>query len=132
MSYLLDTNVISDFIRNPRGAAAERIRRVGESNLGASAIVSAELLFGAAKSGSARLRTRVEEALSAMPVLPFAPPADAVYARIRAHLEAAGAPIGGNDLLIAAHALALDLCLVTANRREFARVPGLRCENWLE
>lgn len=58
-------------------------------------------------------------------------PADHVYGRIRADLQRRGQPIGSNDLLIAAHALALDCILVTDNEREFSRVPGLRVENWL-
>ena len=57
-------------------------------------------------------------------------PADLAYAKIRCALEQAGTPISANDLLIAAHALALDSTLVTANEREFRRVPGLKVENW--
>ena len=67
-----------------------------------------------------------------MSIVPFAEPADQVYAELRAHLERAGTPIGPHDLLIAAHALALDLTLVTDNLREFSRVPDLRVENWLD
>jgi tRNA(fMet)-specific endonuclease VapC len=66
-----------------------------------------------------------------MDVIPLEPPADVRYGEVRAALEAAGTPIGGNDLLIAAQALALDLVLVTNNEREFARVGGLKLENWL-
>ncbi|MDA0582524.1 VapC toxin family PIN domain ribonuclease, partial [Acinetobacter baumannii] len=65
-------------------------------------------------------------------VLPLDIPADAEYAGIRAELEAAGQPIGMNDLLIAAHAYALSLTLVTDNTREFGRIRGLSVENWLE
>jgi len=63
--------------------------------------------------------------------VPFAPPADAVYGQIRARLEQAGTPIGGNDLLIAAQAMALGDTIVTDNEREFGRVEGLVVENWL-
>ena len=66
-----------------------------------------------------------------MQILALDAPAHARYGRIRAELEAAGTPIGPNDLLIAAHALAVDAVLVTANTREFLRVPGLQVENWL-
>ena len=69
--------------------------------------------------------------LSALTILPFAPPADAAYGAIRARLERARRPIGGNGLLIAAQAMALGLTVVTDNEAEFARVEGLRCENWL-
>ena len=74
---------------------------------------------------------QLETVLTELPVLPFEPPADRVYGGIRAYLERVGMPIGPNDLFIAAHALALDLTLVTANKREFRRVPGLKVENWL-
>ncbi len=69
--------------------------------------------------------------LGAIEVLTLEPPVDAVYGAVRADLERAGQPIGGNDLLIAAHALALDLTLVTDNEREFSRIGQLRLENWL-
>ena len=129
--YLLDTNIISDLIRNPQGKAAKRIARVGESNICTSIIVAAELRYGCAKSGSARLLKAVEDLLSEIDVLPFDIPADAGYAGIRAGLEAAGKPIGGNDLLIAAHAHATGATVVTANETEFKRVRGLKVENWL-
>lgn len=73
----------------------------------------------------------MEAILAALPVLPLELPADAGYAQIRCALEQAGQPMGPNDLLIAAHALALQCTLVTANEREFARVPGLAVVNWL-
>ena len=131
MRYLLDTNIISDFIRNPKGRVASRIRRVGREAVFTSVIVAAELRFGVAKNGSFKLGRRVEEALQALLVEPFEQPADAAYAAIRASLEKQGKSIGGNDLFIAAHALTLGCTLATANEREFARIDGLKCENWL-
>jgi tRNA(fMet)-specific endonuclease VapC len=71
------------------------------------------------------------EALDVLEVVPFAPPADAVCAVIRAALEKAGRPIGANDLLIAAHAVSLGCTLVTDKQRDFARIEGLSAENWL-
>ncbi len=132
MRYMLDTNVMSDLIRNPSGKVAGHVQRVGEDAICTSIVVAAELRYGAAKKASAKLSRRVEDLLSDVAVLPFDLPADAEYGRIRAELEAAGHPIGGNDLLIAAHARALDSILVTANMREFQRVRGLSVENWLE
>ena len=132
MRYLLDTNIISDFIKNPKGRVANRIRRVGRDAVFTSLIVAAELRFGVAKNGSLKLERRVEEALQALLVEFFEPPADARYAAIRANLEKQGHSIGGNDLFIAAHALALGAILVTANEREFARIDSIKCENWLE
>ncbi|MCY4594198.1 MAG: PIN domain-containing protein [Bryobacterales bacterium] len=97
-----------------------------------SIVVSAELRFGAEKRGSPRLRAQVDAVLGHLEVLPLKAPADVTYARNRAALEQAGQPIGGNDLLIAAHALTLGCTVVTANVREFARIDALACENWLE
>jgi tRNA(fMet)-specific endonuclease VapC len=132
MLYLLDTNIISDLVRNPAGAAAERLRRVGEDAVCTSIIVAAELRYGCVKRGSVGLAARVESILAELPVLPLEPPADVHYGVLRATLEIRGAAIGQNDLLIAAHGLALAATVVTANRREFERVGGLRVENWLE
>ena len=128
---MLDTNIVSEMIRNPAGRAAPRARAVAES-VCISVIVAAELRYGCARKGSPQLLRRVEEFLSEVPVLPFDVPADSEYGGIRAELEAAGRPIGSNDMLIAAHARALAATVVTANAGEFRRVPRLNVENWLE
>ena len=129
--YLLDTNIISDLIRNPQGKAAKQIAKVGEDRICTSIIVAAELRYGCARSGSRRLVDAVEELLGEIDVLPFDVPADAEYGALRARLEATGRQIGGNDLLIAAHAKATGATIVTANTSEFTRVRGLKVENWL-
>ena len=129
--YMLDTTIISDLIRNPQGRAAKRIAKVGEDNICTTIIVAAELRYGCAKSGSKRLLKAVEALLGEINVLPFDVPADAEYGGIRTELEAAGKPIGGNDLLIAAHASATGATIVTANIDEFKRVRSLNVENWL-
>ena len=131
MRYLLDTNVVSDLVRQPRGGVAQRIRQVGEANVCTSIVVAAELRFGAVKKGSPRLTAQVEAVLGVLEVLPLEPPADAVYGSLRARLERLGQPIGGNDLLIAAQTVALGCTLVTDNEREFTRIAELRVENWL-
>lgn len=131
MRYLLDTNIVSDLVRNPQGFVAKQIRKLGEERICTSIIVAAELRYGAAKKGAPRLTAQLEAVLAALDILPFEVPADAAYGRIRKELERMGKPIGGNDLLIAAHALALGCTLVTDNEREFARVRGLSKENWL-
>jgi len=128
---MLDTNAVSDVIRQPRGQVARRIAQEGEMSICTSIIVAAELRFGAAKRQSKRLTTQMEAVLSALEVLPFDVPADTAYGDLRAKLEAAGTPIGANDMLIAAHALSLGCTIVTDNEREFARVQGLQVENWL-
>jgi tRNA(fMet)-specific endonuclease VapC len=129
--YLLDTNIISDLIRNPRGKAATQVARVGEAAVCTTIVVACELRFGAAKRASPLLTERVELVLSALDVLALEPGADHHYGSIRAHLERIGESIGGGDLFIAAHARHLGLTLVSANTREFGRVPGLVLENWL-
>jgi tRNA(fMet)-specific endonuclease VapC len=128
---MLDTNIISDMMRNPEGKAAKRIAKAGEDNICTSIIVAAELRYGCARSGSKRLLKAVEDLLGEISVLPFDVPADAAYGGIREEQEAAGTSIGGNDLLIAAHARAIGATIVTANTAEFKRIRGLNVENWL-
>ncbi|WP_300575040.1 type II toxin-antitoxin system VapC family toxin [Phenylobacterium sp.] len=129
--YLLDTNILSDLVRNPQGQIAQQIARVGEAAVFTSIIVAAELRFGAAKRRSGRLTAQLETILGALEVQAFDAPADVAYGRLRAQLEAEGLPIGGNDMLIAAHALSTGSVIVTDNQREFERVADLQIENWL-
>ncbi len=131
MRYLLDTNIVSDLVRNPQGRVTQRIREVGEAQVCTSIIVAAELRYGATKRESPRLTAQLEAVLGALQVLPFEAPADAAYGLLRARLERAGRLIGGNDLLIAAQVIALRHAIVTDNEREFARIDDLPCENWL-
>ena len=131
MRYLLDTNIVSDLVRNPQGKVAQHIRKVGESQVCTSIIVAAELRYGVTKKGSPRLSVQLEAVLGALEVLPFEVPADAAYGLLRTQLEQAGKPIGANDLLIAAQTLSLDYTIVTDNEKEFAHVEDLRRENWL-
>lgn len=130
-TYLLDTNIISDMVRHPTGQIFQRLSSIGETSICTSIMVACELRFGAAKSSSTRLQQQLEQILKTMPVLPLESPVEIHYAEIRTYLEREGTPIGSNDLLIAAHALALNLTVVTANVREFSRVPKLLVENWL-
>lgn len=129
--YLLDTNIVSDLVREPHGIVAGRIATVGENNVVTSIIVAGELRYGAERRASARLTAQVEALLGVLPVLSLNEGADVHYGRVRAQLEGSGQVIGANDLLIAAHALAIGAILVTDNLREFARVEGLSVENWL-
>ena len=129
--YLLDTNIVSALLREPQGAVAQPICRVGEQAVFTSIIVAGELGSGVAKRGSPRLLDQVDKILDAIDVQAFESPADEEYARLRLELETLGTPSGPNDLLIAAQALASSAVLVTANQREFERVTGLTVENWL-
>jgi tRNA(fMet)-specific endonuclease VapC len=131
MRFLLDTNIVSDLVKNPRGKIADRISDVGEAEVCTSIVVAAELRYGATKRNSSRLTAQLESVLGALEVLALEAPVDTVYGEIRAGLERTGQPIGANDLLIAAHALALGLTVVTDNEREFSRIDDLRVENWL-
>lgn len=129
--YLLDTNILSDLPRHPQGQVFHHIATAGEDSVCTSIIVACELRFGAVKSGSSRLAHQLEYILEVLPVLSLEPSVDEHYAAIRTHLEQARIPIGPNDLLIAAHARALNLTLVTGNTHEFERVPNLSLDNWL-
>ena len=128
---LLDTNICIYIInmRPPQVLARFREYRLGE--IGICSVVAAELAYGVAKSRSARNRSALEMFLAPLEVLPFDQAAVWAYGDLRASLEREGQPIGALDTMIAAHALSVDAPLVTHNTREFARVPGLRLENWV-
>ena len=130
LSYLLDTNILSQLIRQPEGKAAKRTAELEPGSFATSVIVAAELRYGTERRGSQRLTDQVEAILAAIDVLPLEEAATRHYGQIRNQLERTGRPIGLNDLLIAAHAKALDVTLVTNNTREFHRVPGLTVEDW--
>lgn len=129
--YLLDTNILSELVKYPRGKVFDRISSLQKDDICTSIIVACELKFGAIKKKSPQLTYRIQGLLEKIPVLPLTSDIDEYYGTVRDYLESQGTPIGGNDLLIAAHALSLDLIVVTNNMREFNLVPGLRCENWL-
>jgi tRNA(fMet)-specific endonuclease VapC len=132
--YLLDTNILSDLAHHPLSGRAARqlalVRARGGQDISTSIIAAAELRYGVAKRGSTRLARQVETVLRVLDVLPFEAPADVIYGRLRTDLERRGQPMGGNDLLIAAQALAAQLTLATGDRG-FARIPELLRENWL-
>ena len=129
--YMLDTNIVSDLVRNPQGVVFDKIVEVGGDAVCMSIITAAELRYGCAKRGSAKLLRQVEAIMEGIEIVPLEVPADTEYGGIRSELEAAGKPIGPNDLLTAAHAYALGTVLVTANVAEFSRIRGLQLENWL-
>lgn len=129
-AWMLETNALSELIRNPSGPLTRRLAGVAPDAVCTSIVVACELRFGARRKGSTTLTQRVEQLLAALVVLPLDDPADEHYADIRVALERAGTPIGSHDLLIAGHARSRGLTLVTHNLREFARVPGLKVEDW--
>ncbi len=126
---MLDTNVLSAIIRDSEGNVAREYRKA-VADCFTSIVVAGEVHFGLAKAPEKREAKDSARFLKALPVVAMEQGVELRYGDIRARLEAAGTPIGSNDLWIAAHALALDATLVTANEREFRRVPGLKVENW--
>jgi tRNA(fMet)-specific endonuclease VapC len=131
MIYLLDSNIINNLARDPKGLASQRVSMLGKVRIVTSIIVCCEIEFGLVKKGSGKLRAQVETVLNSIELINFETPVHKKYGALRDHLRQIGKPIGPNDLLIAAHALCLGATLVTNNEREFARVPGLKVENWL-
>lgn len=131
MKYLLDTNICIYIINRRPAQVFERFEALRAGDVGVSSITAAELAFGVAKSGSERNQAALQKFLAPLEIMPFGEDAVWHYGRLRAQLERQGQAIGSLDTLIAAHALALEVTLVTDNGGEFARVPGLRCENWV-
>ena len=131
LRYLLDTNILSDLIRQPNGRITECLKAVFPATVCTSIVVTSEIYFGLSKRSSETLRRQAELIMGTLDILPLEKPADRHYGEIRAELTRRGELIGQNDLLIAAHARSLGLILVTANEKEFSRVPGLVVENWL-
>ena len=130
MTYLIDTNIISNVMRQPTGKAADRMRVFQSGQLSTSVLVQAEVRFGYTKSGVLRQKIAAEAILQHLRVEDWFTPADLAYAALRSELEKSGIGMGQIDMLIAAHALVLDAVVVTDDRA-FSRVPGLKVENWL-
>lgn len=131
-TFMLDTNILSDLVRNPRGRTQRKLRQHGINSVCLSAIAASEIRFGLLKRGSDDFAERVENALSRIAIVDYGEEASFTYAAIRHDLQSRGMLIGSTDLFIAAHAKSLGLTLVTNNAREFSRVDGLKIENWLE
>ena len=133
MRYLLDTNICIYIARRSPPEVLSRLERLKPGDVGMSIITYLELVYGAYKSRRVQSNLEAIERLSRLvPVLSLDVTAARRYGQIRTDLEKRGAPIGAYDLLIAAHALAGGLTVVTNNTREFRRVAGLRVENWAQ
>jgi tRNA(fMet)-specific endonuclease VapC len=131
--FLLDTNICIELIRGRAPDVLARLRRRKIGTFGISAITLAELRYGVAKSSDPPRNTvALAHFCAPLEICPFDHESAAAYGDIRANLERAGTPIGPLDTLIAAHAVALSVAIVTNNEREFRRVPGLRVENWMK
>lgn len=132
LRYLLDTNICIYIAKQKPFSVLKKFEQISVGTIGMSIITYGELMYGAQKSHHPKKAVSVlEELMMLIPSLPMPLEAAKYYGEIRSKLEKQGKPIGGNDLWIAAHALSLNLILVTNNEKEFARVPHLHVENWV-
>lgn len=131
MQFLLDTNTCIEYLRNRNAGVVATFKAKRPADLALSAVVVAELCFGAHKSQAKEKNLQLIGSLAQfIQILPFDLHAAECYGRIRADLERSGTPIGPNDLMIASTALANRLALVTHNTKDFSRVAGLQLEDW--
>lgn len=131
--YMVDTNILIRAIRQPLHPVVGRLSEHIGTDLFLCPVTWAELVYGAYRSADPDMNLKAARQLvSCIPILPFDSSAAALAGQIMAHLAQAGTPIGDRDVLIAAHARALGLTVVTHNVREFSRVPGLCVEDWLD
>jgi tRNA(fMet)-specific endonuclease VapC len=133
--YLLDTNIVSDMMRNPQGPAARRAIAISQSmpeaQFQTSVIVDCELLYGLARKPQARLQAAYERTMATLTVVPLGTEVAQTYANMRNAVTSIGQGLDANDTLIAAHALTLGATLVSADAA-FTRIPDLKLENWLQ
>ncbi len=131
MQFMLDTDICVDLIRYQQASILKHLQRTTPGDVCISAITLSELEYGVFKSAAPEQnRLALAEFMTPIMVLPYDDLVAPVYGQIRAHLESKGCRIGALDALIAAHALAAKVSLVTRNTREFRRVPGLQVVDW--
>ena len=129
--FLLDTNICIYIAKQKPVKVLERFKQMTVGEVGLSVITYGELVYGVNKSQHVNKNQRVlDQLIELIPIVELSPDTGKAYGEIRACLQKAGKPIGNNDLWIAAHALSLDLTLVTNNEKEFSRIRGLNIENW--
>lgn len=132
MRYMLDTNICSYILKNHPATVKQKFEEAGPENIFISAIVLAELYYGAARHPKGVvIRREIDDFVSRMAVLPWDESAADHYGAVRSSLEKAGTPVGAMDMLIAAHARSCGATLVTNNLREFTRISGLTTVNWV-
>ena len=131
MMYLLDTNICIYVINHKPQQVFEHFRQYQLGQLAVSSITASELAFGVEKSGSERNKQALKKFLSPLEILPYDEQVIWHYAQLRHDLQSKGQTIGSLDMLIAAHALALDVVLVTNNTKEFERIERLKLESWV-
>jgi tRNA(fMet)-specific endonuclease VapC len=128
--YLLDTNTVSFHIRRSSATLQQRLRAIPADSAALSVVTEMEVRYGLAKNPALKIAPLVEAFLQGITILPLTSEAARHYRTVRAELDARGTPIGPLDLMIASHALALGVTLITTDLSEFRRVPGLHCEDW--
>jgi tRNA(fMet)-specific endonuclease VapC len=132
LTYLLDTNICIYIAKQKPESVLKRFTSLTVGEIAMSTITYGELLYGAEKSHHPKkTKDLLEELTHLIPPLPLATDTGKFYGHIRSQLEKRGKIIGNNDLWIAAHALSMDLIIVTNNTKEFSRVPKLKLENWI-
>jgi len=130
--YILDTDTCSYIIRERPISVLERFRKLAMEQICISSVTYAELLYGVARSSSKRInRPIVDDFVRHLDVIDWDTGAAEQYGQIRADLEARGEPVGAMDMMIAAHAKSIKAVLVTNNQKHFARIKGLKVENWV-
>jgi tRNA(fMet)-specific endonuclease VapC len=131
LKYLLDTNVVSDIVQGVP-AVKSRLLALAPASVGVSLLTLSEIAYGLERNEAraAKIRPVVEALIETLSIVPFEREDAESAGRLRAELERVGKPIGPYDVLIAGNAIARRLILVTANAKEFSRVPGLYVENW--
>ncbi len=133
MKYLLDTNICIYIIKQKPIEVFEKFRQFKIGDIGISSITLSELEYGVQKSGNPKKnKIALQEFLLPIEVIDFDYNASITYGKVRSYLEKKGTPIGALDTLIAAHALSINIPIVTNNEREFIRVPNLHVENWVK
>ncbi len=131
MKYILDTNICIYLIKRKPASVIQRLQKIELSNVGISAVTLSELEYGVEKSQRVdQNRLALIQFTAPFEILPYGDSAAQCYGSIRSRLETQGLPIGPLDMLIAAHAIALDCILVTNNTREFDRIENFRTEDW--
>ena len=132
MNFLLDTNICIYLIKQEPPEVLQKFSSHSVGQIGVSVITVAELQYGVQKSARiSQNKQALEQFLSPLIIADFDYRAAVIYGILRANLENQGISIGSLDTLIAAHALSLNVTLVTNNTREFSRVPNLKLENWV-
>ncbi len=131
IKYMLDTNIIIYTIKNRPAHVREAFKK-HDNQMCISSVTYGELIYGAERSSQPeRNLADIEGLVARLEVMSFDHRAAEHFGQLRAELYGIGQPIGPYDMMIAGHARADGLILVTNNLKEFERVPGLRLENWV-